>query len=98
MATRKEIDRQKEIDEARASRGEVTTIKIGNRTFSQGDTITITRERGVFTFRFARVVNGVCQDITVFGGVRGRQKFRAFTPDRIKAKKRVVKGAGDTEE
>jgi hypothetical protein len=98
MATKKEIDRQKEIDEARASRGEVASVKIGNRTFRQGDTITITRERGVFTFKFARVVDGVCQDITVFGGVRGRQKFRAFTPDRIKAKKRTPKEDQDLDE
>ncbi len=91
MVTRKEMNRQREIEEARNARGEVTTIKIGNRTFTQGDEITITRERGTFIFKFARIVNDSCQDITVFGGPSGRKRFRAFTPDRINVKKRSKK-------
>ena len=91
MTKRQMEDRQREVDAKREARGEVRTIKLGRRTFSEGDRITFTGVRGEFTFRFAQVVNDECVSITAFGGKGGMTgQFRSFHPDRIKAKKRAT--------
>jgi hypothetical protein len=81
----------KEVAEIRANRGQVEEVQIGNRHLKKGDIVTITKVPGDFKFFYAHIRNGEVDSICVFGGAHGNYggKWRHFTPDRIKAKKRL---------
>lgn len=87
MTPRQLAGRQRDVDAARAARGEVSEVQINGRRVKRGDIIKIAGETGEFRFDSAHVVDGVCESIQVFGGKGGvRGKWRHFTPDRFKAK------------
>lgn len=75
----------------RREKGDVFSVKIGNRRLNEGDTIAITGLRGEFVFHAARIVDGECVWLQVFGGQADRQAWRHVTPDRLQRKIRVPK-------
>jgi hypothetical protein len=81
---------QKQLDAIRAQRGDVSEVTIGRRKLVDGVVCTFTGVRGEFTFHSARVVDGVCQWLTVCGGTRNHRAWRHFTPGRLKSVKRKL--------
>ncbi len=78
-----------EFEAAMTARGDVPAVTVGRRTLVAGTIITVKGERGEFEFRSARVVDGECQWLQVVGGTASHRAWRYFTPDRIKAVKRI---------
>ena len=87
--SKRQVVPQYDLETLRAERGDVSSVKVGARSLTRGDVVTIVNERGTFTFYTARVVDGECRWVTVFGGPVNRQCWRHFDPARIKSKKRV---------
>jgi hypothetical protein len=54
-------------------------FKINNRLVEPGTELSVTGETGRFVFRW---MTG--DDLTCWGGKSGREKYRTFSPDRVK--------------
>lgn len=88
MTKTQQEQRRAEYEARRAERGDVDAY----RNLKKGDVVKIRGERGVFTFVEARVVEGECQWVGVYGGTSSHRAMRFFTLDRV-IKKRTKVGA-----
>jgi len=75
----------------RAAKGDVFELRLGRRRLAAGDVITVRGLRGEFRFCAARVVDGRCEWVQLFGGTADRQSWRYVTPERIGTKRRSPK-------
>lgn len=73
--------------------GIVQSLRVGNRHLTVGDVLTFQGfGEAEFEFRSARLKDGECLWLTVFGGRANRSMWRHFSPQRITSKKRKPAG------